>query len=707
MSNVTRRALRVYAALNELKGRENDDVLDALIPFFEPILTVMDGKVFDPHVFSAGVRRLYRWRFTGDIAATFIPRLERRGILKKQARTAGGAIYTVHYSEKPVEASPALLAAFEKIIDEFEKFPPKVTDLLSYQKSRDELKDILIRFLVMMDAPGQGAFAPQLGDLEPGNAALEVIGALEEGGHPLEPNDRYMCARFVQHLMKKRPEFVPHLTRLSSIGLLAEVVEDFLKPTHVETKTDLTVILDAPIALDYLGCSGKALKDDIATIVSALKDVGASFIVLPASCVEMQHNLKSMLSLPPELRRGYTHNAMLRKEVGADFVRAVMNQPETALSSAGITVRQISLESHHYAHKYFTQEQFNDFFESITWGNNINAREHDATCATIVMRLREGRQSSDVFKTRYVLVTRNPAFVRHARNYCLQSRMITSLQEGPIVHARELATTAWLRTGLGASETIPRGHLIATCDRVLQVRPEVRNALAAQLAIVTPDRIEQLNLLMQDARSVQKLADETLNNESVVTADNAEHLLNVMREATAEELRKKHEAELQKLKEENAAAEEAYKAASRSDSERASSQLDRLTTEVALLQQRNANAEALASSQVRGVVASVNRRAKTIEIVVGGVLISLGLAGLWNVYSGALRDNPVWGAILLAFGAVGFVRVFFALLERPMPALATALNWYCRRTVSRQLSQLGLGDASGALTYKGGRIVQH
>jgi hypothetical protein len=75
----------LYAALNELRGNETD-VLDALTPFFEPILDVMNGKVFDPYTFSAGVRRLYRWRFTGDIASTLIPRFERKGILKKKDR---------------------------------------------------------------------------------------------------------------------------------------------------------------------------------------------------------------------------------------------------------------------------------------------------------------------------------------------------------------------------------------------------------------------------------------------------------------------------------------------------------------------------------------------------------------------------------------------------------------------------------------------
>jgi hypothetical protein len=166
--SVTRHALRVYAALSELKGKD-DDVLDALIPFFEPILGVMNGKVFDPHVFSAGVRKLYRWRFTGDVAATFIPRLERKGYLKKQADTKHGAVWAVTYTEPPTDGGAStILTALEQIIDEFEKFPPRVTDLLSYKRSREELKDILIRFLVLMDTQGEGAYAPQLGGLEPG-----------------------------------------------------------------------------------------------------------------------------------------------------------------------------------------------------------------------------------------------------------------------------------------------------------------------------------------------------------------------------------------------------------------------------------------------------------------------------------------------------------------------------------------------------------
>jgi hypothetical protein len=528
----------------------------------------------------------------------------------------------------------------------------------------------------------------QLGDLEPGAEARQLVSQLEEGGRPLDPNDKYMCARFVQHLMKTRPDFVPHLTRLSSIALLTEVVEDFIKPTHVEAKTDLTIILDAPIALDLLGCSGKALKDDIATVVSALRNVGASFIVFPVSCIEMQHNIRSMLSLPIGRRRGYTHNALIKREVAQDFVSAVANNPEKALEGVGVSVRQISLDQYPNLHRHFTEAHYEDFYQSITWGNNVPAREHDATCMALAIRLRDGKQNSDLFKTRYVMVTRNPTFVNHARSYCLQNRMINSLQEGPIIHARDLATTAWLRTGLGADETIPRGHLIATCDRVLQVKPEVRNALAAQLGQVTPDRLEQFNLLMQDSRSVQKLADQTLNDESIVTAANAERLLEVMREATAEELREKHEAQLA-----------SERRAARASLQQATSEVSRLNEAVAQLQMQQAQAVALAESQLDSLVSRINNQAKYIEWAVAAVLIALGIGGGINMITGLFEGHKFWNIVLVLAGAAGFARLFFGLMERPMPALASLLNVFCRWRVRKQLHALGVPVENQIRTY--------
>ncbi|RVI84189.1 hypothetical protein CN188_09415 [Sinorhizobium meliloti] len=689
MGNVTRHALRVYAALSELKGNDSD-VLDALIPFFEPVLQLMNGKIFDPRVFSAGIRKLYKWRFTGDVAESFVPRLERKGFLRKEA----AGVWIVQHQGNASETSSSIVASFEQILDEFVSFPPRVTDLLTYDRNRDELADLLIRFLVSMDSSGNGAYMPQLGGLEPAGEAQQLLSELEEGGRPLDSSDRYMCARFVRYLMRNRPDLSVHLARLSSIALLTEVVEDFVKPTHIEQKTDLTVVLDAPIALDLLGCSGKAFQDDIGTIVASLQAIGAKFVVFPVSCVEMQRNLRSMLALPAELRRGYTHNALIRREVSLDFVTAVANNPERALENAGVTVRPLSLADFPAFHRYFTAEQYEDFFQSIQWGNLIQAREHDATCAALVMRLRQGRHSSDVFKCRYVMVTRNPTFVRQARTYALESRMITSIQEGPIIHQRELATAAWLRTGLGGHESIPRNHLLMTCDRVLQVRPEVRNALAAQLERITPERLQQLNLLMLDARSVQKLADKTLNMEAVVTADNAEHLLEAMREATAEELKTRHEAEL-----------ESERIAAVSYRTEVSATIDRLSGELAAAKAKEAEFEARERGLLNAALIKVNRTANRVEWFVASGLVVLALAGAINFFTGWFQGDPVWNTIVVTAGGLSVIRLIFALLEKPMPGLATLLNGYTKIALNKQLQLRGIGvEAADRVVIKGGRI---
>jgi hypothetical protein len=145
MSAVTRRALRVYSALSELR-QSKGDVLDALIPFFEPVLEVMNGKVFDPRLFAIGVQRLYHWRFTTDIAEHFIPRLVRKGFLIRHGGDGKTGIYTVRFVTPPASTENLPISeVLNQIVDEFVQFPPRVTDLLTYSRTREQLADILIR----------------------------------------------------------------------------------------------------------------------------------------------------------------------------------------------------------------------------------------------------------------------------------------------------------------------------------------------------------------------------------------------------------------------------------------------------------------------------------------------------------------------------------------------------------------------------------
>lgn len=684
MTEITRHALRIYSSVAALKG-DGADVLDALVPFFVPILQVMDRKIFDPSLFALGVRKMYHWHFTREVAEHFIPRLVRLGYLKEH-KEGDRAVYAVVMPPlAETQEEREIQDVIEEIITELVDFSKQVSDLFVYSKSREELTDILVRFLV------SDQFS--LADAREVDTTEESddpnLNALEDGGRPLSDDDRYMAARFVDHIVKEKPGFLPHLSRLASVGLLAEVVEDFVRPTSQVAHVETTIALDAPLALDYLGLSGKATKEDVRAVFDSLKAIGCKLVVFPVTCAEMTRNLSSMLKLSSPERYGPTHHALLKKEIMKDYVEAVAANPEEALSREGIQVKPMDLKSFPALHKHFDQERYEDFFAEINWVGDVRPREHDATCTALVMRLRAGKHSSDVFKCEYTFATRNPTFTRKSKRYCVESRLIYPSQEGPVVHQRELATVAWLRTGLGAKYEIPSKSLLAHCDRVLRVRPEVTAAVKKRLASITPDSLQQFDLLLHDQRSLRKLADATLNNEKIITGENAEQLLELMKEAAIAEKTAEFEATLQGAEERNkrdklAAAKERKRLLSEreEDARRHKEELEAIAgSHRALLAQQTQAKEAL--------ISHVNRRQKALGWGVTLAVVALGIAAA--VSGLAPTPLPLWAKVpLLGFAVLAAYYVVADALHWPKAGMNNLLDWSAQRLLRKELQRRGL-----------------
>lgn len=92
-----------------------------------------------------------------------------------------------------------------------------------------------------------------------------------------------------------------------------------------------------------------------------------------------------MLSLPPTRRHGYTYEAMRKNEVMEAYVQTVARNPERALENVGIRVKPITLAQYPHQHQYFSDEIYEDFLSTIIWGNDVVAKEHDATCLALLM----------------------------------------------------------------------------------------------------------------------------------------------------------------------------------------------------------------------------------------------------------------------------------------------------------------------------------
>ena len=515
------------------------------------------------------------------------------------------------------------------------------------------------------------AFTDELKKLKLDSDREDTLGQLEEGGRPLSNDERYITARFVQYICEKRPSSVDELARLASIGLLTEVVEDFMMPLQTEKNVSLTIVVDAPLALDYLGCSGEALKKDVRSIFDALRHIGCSFVVFPVTCEEMQRNLRSMLSKPVSERHGYTHDAIIRGQVSIDYVRAVAGDPEAALAKVGIQLKPLTLDQTPSLSKNFSYVQYEDFFASILWVSDVHPREHDATCLALTMRLREGRHHSDVFKCGYVFVSRNAMFVKHSRDYCLQSRMMNKLQEGAIIHQRHLATLAWLRTGLGADQAVPRGHLLATCDRVLRPRMEVREAVAQKLKEITPESIEQFELLVSDQRSLRRLADMTLNNEKVVTDENASELLEAMRQATIEEEKRDFNEKLASVRAKHKEVLQSQQGLLRHEQERAEQIAAQRDSALKILEQDFQTT----TKRVQAIAAEVSTLVKRIGAVMATIVFVIALCGVLNFVTGWLNAYLLWSVFVVGLvAAFGLYHQLMNAFERPKIGLQSILR---------------------------------
>jgi len=225
----------------------------------------------------------------------------------------------------------------------------------------------------------------------------------------------------------------------------------------------------------------------------------------------------------------------------------------------------------------------------------------------------------------------------------------------------------------------------------LQVRPEVSDAVAAKLKEFTPEKLEQFQALLLDQRSVRKLADATLNDEKVVTSENAQQLLDLMREATAAELQSKYEADMEAARKRHEKSQRTAKAkhidelADREDQVRIlSGRLEAKSLETKRIQQSN-------DAAVSVMIAHVNRNTWILRMIITVTMIFMGGAFVLNEYVSFLPENGIaWKAVLAICGVVGVYEWIADKLEFPQYGLRNILRVISRFGLRREIKRRGL-----------------
>ena len=541
---LTRTAARIYGVLESL-GDGSSDILDRLLPFFEPILAARAHERFDPHDVATDIQQTYKWNFSTDIVEVFVPRFREKGWLTPDDPDADITGYTVNAFSGDLQTIESTVRdTFDDIALDFKQFAESLSPLASIPTDVEEYKDILIEWLLYVEAFSEHNINFAVRYAKHNEGTLRSLADIPETT-TLTDEQKFLCARYVDHAIENDPSSAEVLTRIASIGLLTEVVQDFIQPTAKVDRSDLVVYLDGPIAMDLLGVSGKRARANILPILSELQQIGAKVRIYQKSVEEVARSLHAVLNNPSAT--GPTAQAILRGDVIKEFVHEVAANPEAFLTKENVRVAHRTDDQFPAEIGYFPQEHRDGIYASLNFQQNPTAREHDSAVVSYVMQQRKGKMSRDLFRSKFILLTRNGLLSQLSRRKCIELGALRPNYVPPVVHRRVLATAVWLRTGLGEQGLeVPKRLLLASCEQVLAVRPGVVNAvrdLTEQLG--DEERVRQLDLLISRDRSAQMLMDKTLGASSVVNKDNYAELLAEMLKPHLEEQRREHEQELE------------------------------------------------------------------------------------------------------------------------------------------------------------------
>lgn len=533
MKRISASDLLVYAVVGQ-GLREKGDILLAILPFLEPIVAEQKGGLFDAKKFAGRVNELYQWGYNTDIVEELIPRFISAGWLRALGASARADAFEVLPDQfEGSQLKVNVRKAFSEISELFYDFVSKLSHLGSVAYTVEELEELLLNWLVYYQAYDKEAIESAAYRLL---AESKDVCLIDEDVSSIRIEDSYICARFIKSLQATNEHLFDCIVDVASASMLTEVVRDFHRPKFSERDAaNLTVFLDAPIIMDYLGLSGLVAQGNARTIIDTFRKMGARVAAFRHCCEEVKDNLRAVLEAPPSNRFGPTAEALRHREVLEDFARAIRSDIEHHLGESHIHLVEDTIE--HYPHQahYFSHDLVQDMQSAIRWHENHKARARDATSVALVMRKRAGAKSSNIFRVKSVMISSNPLLAEVSRKFCVDNDLIFEGHIGPIVHQRRVAAMLWLTVGSAEAQELPRRQLLTACEAVLNTRPQVIRKAKEVLRGVDEGMMPQLEALLTQPRSTQLLMDMTLGVDRVLKPENISEVLEQMRRSLAEE----------------------------------------------------------------------------------------------------------------------------------------------------------------------------
>ncbi|WP_166675208.1 hypothetical protein [Novosphingobium sp. PhB55] len=507
--------------------KNSADPSDALLVLIAAPLSEMHGSLFDSTKLAQLTEKHFGWTISASTLDFFVPKMRQLGWLESRTKfPARGPFFVNLPTPDFTDESFDTEATLKDVGEGFLKYAREISPLSVLPPEPSEAGAILLRYAV---------------DANVSASNKDNAGA----------DETFLAARYIEHVNTNKLPQKEAISSLSAVGYLFRVAEELQNPTNSCRKFEVTIVVDGPILLDHLGCSGALRSGASKELFDRMRALGASVTTFHHCVDEARDVLASVLRAPAPERYGPTADALRKGLVHETALQNMLQAFDMAVRKAGVEILPDTLDFMPSSHRFFNDEKSKALESIVNWhdADNENARYADSDTAVFTIRRRAGAKSSDLFTSKFVCVTTNDTFAGAIRRHLCETYYYNKRHIPPIITMRELSAKLWLEVGnidRSARLSLPNSQLLVTCEKALRYNRKVVDRARDLLREVKPEQLDQFEILLEVPRSARAVMDFALNNEGYVSGDNVEGLVEAAIQAAGKEVADKAKAQREK-----------------------------------------------------------------------------------------------------------------------------------------------------------------
>lgn len=534
MEKNARKALITYALVSEELEKTNDFFL-GLIPLFTIVAASCAGQNFEATKFSEEIKQLFGLEIHPEVGRYLIPRLVSAGLLSRVHSTED----YVWRAPSTVRQTTSVETDIDLVIDTFSDFLSFNSPLFKASLQKTEIENLLLDAILFHDVSIRSA-----------EEAIE--GKIAEKQYTNKGKQRhshefdYYFFQFIQSLRKAKDPLIDKISGIANAVIVSEAVLDLNSPSPNQRprRVDLTVYLDGPFVMDFIGLSGPDRQSYSKFIIDSMRSLGCQAVVFRHYVQEIKVNLRALFNRQSHQRRGPTADALINRSVSEEFAKSVMHNPEHFITEAGLTIFDISTYSPPTNSRLiFGQDQVQELTQQlISRYEHLDALDRDIMAAQFIVNRRQGHSSDDLFQARSILLTNNQFLAEIVNRFISKSFQQPRSRFGPLVHQQKLYAILWLVIGGKDRREMSRLQLIRNCARAVQYSPEIIQRIRDKLEAMDHDKAAQFEVLISQPRYVQISFDLARADPNLIDEKKAEEILEALKsDLITEEVRKNKE----------------------------------------------------------------------------------------------------------------------------------------------------------------------